>query len=160
MLITHLKLINHTLSIKLGLPFRQRYTHTKREIHVFKINIWSGRTLRPERYRNLFKVCWKSTPDWFRDGWASDFNDMFILFVKMQMKSHSKLGSKHQQKLFWRPFFSCIYKHCWIYLFYDLICFCLADYGHGVSKVWCIWSKKKTICCYFVIESDKNPKKC
>ena len=28
----------------------------------------------------------------------SDFDDIFILFMKMEMKSCSRLGSKHQQK--------------------------------------------------------------
>ena len=37
----------------------------------------------------------------------SDFDDIFILFMKMEMKYFSRLGSKHQQKQFWGPFSSC-----------------------------------------------------
>ena len=32
------------------------------------------------------------------DERVSDFDDIFILFMKMEMKSCSRLGSKHQQK--------------------------------------------------------------
>mgnify|MGYP007029164445 CR=1 FL=1 len=46
-----------------------------------------------------------------------------------------------------------------IYLFYDPTCCCLADYGHGVSKVWCKWSEDENVFfLYFVLKSDKNPK--
>ena len=34
------------------------------------------------------------------DGRVSDFYDIFILFMKMEMESCSRLGSKHQQKQF------------------------------------------------------------
>ena len=33
------------------------------------------------------------------DGRVSDFDDIFILFMKMEMESGSRLGSKHEQKI-------------------------------------------------------------
>ena len=69
------------------------------------VNIfWLGRTLRPKADRNLLKCCSESTPDGLMDGRVSDFDDIFILFMKMEMESCSRLGSKHHQKLFWRLF--------------------------------------------------------
>ena len=67
--------------------------------HFFEY-FWFGMTLRPKGSRNLFQICSKSTHDWLMD--------IFILFMKIEMKSFSRLGSKHQQKQFWRPFSSCI----------------------------------------------------
>ena len=40
---------------------------------------------------------------------VSYFDDIFILFMKIQMESCSRLGSKHKQKPFLGPFSSCIF---------------------------------------------------
>jgi len=73
------------------------------------------------------------------NGRVSDFDDIFILFMKMEMKSCSRFGSKHQTKTIFggRSLHVSLkkYKHCWDLIFYDPTCCCLADYGHGVSKV-------------------------
>ena len=57
-------------------------------------------------FKIQFRERYTSSPDWFMDGRLSYFDDIFILF--MNMKSCSRLGSKHQQKLLCRPFSSCI----------------------------------------------------
>ena len=42
-------------------------------------------------------------------------------------------------------------------LIYDQICCCLGNYGHGVSKVWCKWSKGKV--CFWQLWIGKWNKK-
>ena len=72
------------------------------------------------------------------DGSVSDFDDIFILFMKMEMKSYSRLGSKHQQKQFWGRSLHVSLKNtniARIKFFCDQTSCCLADYGHGVNKV-------------------------
>ena len=68
-----------------------------------------------------------------------DFDDISILFTKMQMKSCSRLGSKHQQKLFLE---GVLYMYvlpstniAGIKFSLCLKCCGLANYGHGVSEV-------------------------
>ena len=65
-------------------------------------------TLRPKGTRNLLWISSKSTHDWLIDGRMPHFDDILILFMKMEMKSCSRLGFKHQQKQFLGPFSSYI----------------------------------------------------
>ena len=51
----------------------------------------------------------------------SDFDDIFTLFMKMEKKSCSRLGSKHQLKNFGGRFLHVSfnkYKHCWDLIFF------------------------------------------
>ena len=54
---------------------------------------------------DYFQVGSKSTHDWLMDERVSNVDDIFILFIKMEIESCSRLGSKQQLKPFWGPFF-------------------------------------------------------
>ena len=73
------------------------------------------------------------------DERLSEFDDFFIIFMKMQSESGSRIGSIHQHRLFWREIFSCmpqkIPTELGIGFCLDQRWCCLSEYGHGVSKV-------------------------
>ena len=86
--------LHHTPSVWFGIQFRQRYTHKKKLINmVIFFLAWQD----PENQAfqililNLLKVL-----SWLTmDGRVSEFDDIFILFMKMKMESCSRLSSKH-----------------------------------------------------------------
>ena len=55
------------------------------------------------------------------DGRVSDFDDIFILLMKMEMESSSRLGSKTNKKNYGGRSFHVSpnkYKHCWNLIFF------------------------------------------
>ena len=97
------------------------------------------------------------------DERVSDFDDILTLFMKVEMESCSKLGSKHQQKLFGgRSLYVSLnkYKHCWGKTFcmtQHAVVLLIMDMVSGKSGV--NGQKKKYIFCYSVLKSDKTFKK-
>ena len=81
----------------------------------------------------------------------SDFDDIFILFMKMELDSCLRLGSKQQQqKLFCRPFSSCIsYKIQTLLKFYSFLLL-IMDMESAKSDV-SSW-KKKSVETLFVLK--------
>ena len=67
-----------------------------------------GRILIPGALRNIFKIRSKSTPDCLMNERLSDFDDIFILFMKTLRETSSILGSNHLQV--WKVFSSCMPK--------------------------------------------------
>ena len=85
------------------------------------------------------------------DGRVSDFDDIFILFMKMEKKSCSRLGSKHQQNYFGgRSLYVSLnkYKHCWDSIFFmtqHVVVLLIMDMEsaksdvNGAKKILCFW---------------------
>ena len=102
--------IHQTLNIWLGIQFRQRDGQIKdRKPNIFFFVVaWHYPETRGSR--NLFYASSKSTHDWLMDGRVSDILMIFPLFSwKCKKGSSSRLGSKNQNKIFWRVFSSCMH---------------------------------------------------
>ena len=81
---------------------------------------WPRILLITVAYRNLFQIHSKSVLDWLMDWRLSDFDDIFILFMKIPRESCSWLGSKYLHKLVWTVLSSCMPHAIHAYLRYSL----------------------------------------
>ena len=94
----------------------------------------------------------------------SDFDDILLLFIKMKKESFSRFGPRHQQKPFYRGLSSNMSEQIKTLLgwkIYDQTYCCLADNRHEGSKVWCKWSKGKSMFWDILYKKvTKPPKKC
>ena len=82
------------------------------------------------------------------DGRGSDFDDISILFMKMQKAFCSRICSKHPHKLFCRVFSSCIYMDSWNIIFFmaeNCVVLAIMDMVsaksdvNGAEKIVCFW---------------------
>ena len=79
--------LDQTLWIWLGIQFRQRYIHIAHRMHILRKYVWLNGPWDLKLIGTYSKLFKKSTPDWLMDGILSDFDDNFILFIKMVFSS-------------------------------------------------------------------------
>ena len=118
--------------------------------------------------QELFYICSKSTHEsWLTYAWKSflfwwyfhtfhgdevhEYGDEVLLKIMLQTTTKTILGAVLFIYLLTNTNISRIL------FFYDPTCCCLADYGHGVSKVWCKWPKEKSMLLAYLIKKwQKN----
>ena len=145
-----LPLLNHTLSIWLQTQFSQRYRQIKdRRPNFFGIFLaWHDRETRgvQELILSLFKVdSWltyglKSVRFWWYIHTFHENGDGFLLKIRLEKPIKTILEAHLFMYLLTNTNIAGIKKKC-----YDPTCCCLADYWHGVSKVWCKWLEDKNM---------------
>ena len=135
----------HTLSIWLWILFMQRHRQIKERRPNFLLNIFDPETRGVHKLIiSLFLTyAWKSVIFWwyfqtFHLKWR--WSPAQDLVQNTNNNKKNNLGGLSLHVSLNK------YKQCWdVINFYDTTCCCFADYGHGVSKVWCKWSEDKNM---------------